>query len=154
MSQQDPTSTHDQSNQLFFSEGKCVTEIMYTERLQQVELEENLRSTNGKFTSHNLKNKNVEIEDLNDVEGRRIINVKHVGEQMFCWSCKSTLSLMDINEEKRYGVASIFDIPCRMCNKITSVTTDKQHKVDGQSSHFDCNTEIVIGKNSNNLKIM
>ena len=78
------------------------------------------------------------------VEGRRIIHVKTVGEQMYCRKCKSILSLTDITEEERIVLASIFDARCRLCGIVTGVNSDKQHKVTNQSLHFDTNAKVAF----------
>lgn len=149
MSQEEPP---DKAIQKFFWKGKRVTEKAFKKRQQQVELAKKLKSVHGRYASINLKDDdatNLKGDDAKKtdfiVEGRRIINMKHVAHNMFCLSCKAVLSFIDIKEEKRVGVASLFSIQCRVCQKITVVTTDKQHKVDGQLSHFDCNTELVLG---------
>ena len=67
---------------------------------------------------------------------------------MFCNQCKSILSLLDIKDEKQCGLAFVYMVECRHCQKITRVSTDKQHKVSSQNQHFDMNTKAVLGKQS------
>ncbi|XP_074111471.1 uncharacterized protein LOC141535446 [Cotesia typhae] len=64
---------------------------------------------------------------------------------MFCIHCEFLLSLTDLVSEKRIGVASIMSIKCRTGHKITGVSTDKQHTVSNGNSHYDSNTQLVIG---------
>ena len=114
-----------------------------------------MRNNCGKFKSPNLKSTSTNNKDVKNneslnasssVEGRRIIHVKTVGEQMYCRKCKSILSLTDITKEKRIGLASIFYVRCRLYEILTGVNSDKQHKVTNQSLHFDSNTKVVLGE--------
>lgn len=75
-------------------------------------------------------------KDSIPLEGRQIIHKETFAEQMFCRNCKSILFLTDVTEEKRNGLASIYYIACRQCHvpAITSVWTDKQHKVSDKKA--------------------
>ena len=47
-------------------------------------------------------------EEKVKVEGRRIVHIATLANELFCRQCKRVLSLCDIVDEKRYGIASIF----------------------------------------------
>ncbi|OXU17178.1 hypothetical protein TSAR_012609 [Trichomalopsis sarcophagae] len=79
------------------------------------------------------------------IEGRRIVHLQTLGEQLICNKCKSILSLTDTVEEKNVGLASIFYVRCRECKITSSVCSDKYHKTADQNIHFDTNTKAVIG---------
>ncbi|KAH0552541.1 hypothetical protein KQX54_012096 [Cotesia glomerata] len=89
---------------------------------------------------------NINTDDnLDNDYGRRIIDLKTLGKNMFCSHCEFLLSLTDLVSENRIGVASILYIKCRMYKKITGVSTDKQHSVSNSNSNYDSNTQPVIG---------
>lgn len=79
------------------------------------------------------------------VDGRRIVYIETLGEQLICFKCNCILSLTDTVEEKNVGLASIFYVRCRECKMISSACTDKQHITEDQNIHFDTNTKGVIG---------
>lgn len=150
------------SSERYFWRGKRVTEKVYNHRLQQQQLGKSIRSIYGtKNGVDNLKNDtNIKFVGIQkrpirhsalkeqatcDVEGRRIVHIKTLGEQMICKTCTSILSLSDITDEKQRGLASIFYVKCRGCNISTEVHTDKRHAVSNQKIHFDTNTKAVIG---------
>ncbi|KAJ8670908.1 hypothetical protein QAD02_002167 [Eretmocerus hayati] len=83
--------------------------------------------------------------DTGVMEGRRIVHMKFLGQQMFCYACKSILSLTDVMDEVRSGLASIILIKCRCCGRATRVQTDKEHKALSGRYHFDCNTKVALG---------
>ncbi|XP_011883725.1 PREDICTED: uncharacterized protein LOC105570884, partial [Vollenhovia emeryi] len=146
----------------FFWRGKRVTEKVYKRRCLDQKLAKNLRNIYGtKRGTYNLKKDKVENDgNCEVVEGRRIVHVKTLGDQMFCRKCKSILSLQDIISEKRHGLASVFDIKCRNCKVISKVETDKKHVVckdtkhdasdqncsckSKQCLHYDTNTKGVV----------
>ena len=117
----------------FYWKGKKVSEKVYNQRRKQQELGKNVRSIYGtKKVTANLKqtvdpNEDTEIEKCT-VEGRRIVHIDTLAQQMFCEKCKSKLHFTDVEGEKQYGLASIFYIRCEKCKVLCSVATDKQHR--------------------------
>ncbi|XP_043474455.1 uncharacterized protein LOC122506382 [Leptopilina heterotoma] len=145
--------TGERSNKFFFN-GKRVREKVFRNKCRLKEEGKKLQSMpvtkrNEKVVS-NLKEKG-NISKIFEVEGRRIVHIKTLGEQMICEKCNAVLSLLDINDEKRSGLASTFYIKCRLCEVLNCVSTDKQHKVVNQKNHFDTNTKAVIGTLNNGM---
>ncbi|KAH0553362.1 hypothetical protein KQX54_002139 [Cotesia glomerata] len=123
---------------------------MYKKNLKEIAVAKKLNEKHGKLTSPNpttnVEEMNINTDDnLGNDYGRRIIYLKTLGKNMFCSHCKFLLSSTDLESEKPIGVASILYIKCRMCQKITGVSTDKQHTVSNSNSHYDSNTQLVIG---------
>lgn len=86
----------------------------------------------------NISNKSI-------VEGRRIVHMNTLANEMICKKCMSKLHFLDIEEEKQHGLASIFYIRCEKCKTLCTVATDKQHITNSNEKHFDINTKAVIG---------
>ncbi|XP_071580338.1 uncharacterized protein [Temnothorax nylanderi] len=91
-----------------------------------------------------------EEQDLSNEpgEGRRIVDLKFLGEQLWCTSCKETVSLKNIEQEERRGLGSVLLIRCHKCLLVNPVVTGKQHTPPGKSrrnSRFDVNTKLAIG---------
>ena len=144
---------------IFFWKNKRVSQKVDKKRLQQVEIARKLKSSTGKFESPNLKtNANTSKTDSEKhstdcidggdfvVGGRRIVHIQILADQLFCNSCKPITSLMDIEEEKRFGLGSILYIRCHQCQIMNTVFTDKQHKGPNNRLVFDTNTKAVIGE--------
>lgn len=102
----------------------------------------NIRQNFAQKTVSNLKDVTKSIE----IEGRRIIHVETLANQLFCRKYKSVLSLTKIIKEIRVDLASKFYIECLSCKLINEVCSDKQHDVNNQNKHFDTNTKAVMGK--------
>ena len=88
-----------------------------------------------------------------DLEGTRIIDVKHLAVQLDngCFLCGNGLLLTKCVKETRRGLASVFHIYCINCEEINRVSTSKTHSVaeskDGRSSSaYDLNTKAAAGK--------
>ncbi|XP_043468802.1 uncharacterized protein LOC122502708 [Leptopilina heterotoma] len=133
----------------YYWKGKKVTKKVYENRCRMQNVGKNLRSVYGiKNVEPNLKNdSNCEFVKCESAEGRRIVHLKTLAEQLNCKNCKSVLSLTDIVNEKRFGLASVFNVKCNTCLLSTQVSTDKQHIVSGPNmhKHFDVNTKVVVG---------
>lgn len=124
---------------VFHWKGKRVTEKRYNKYVNHVKLAKKLSDEYGKFMSPN--------PTTNDNDsGRRLVHLKTLGKNMFCIYCKSILSLTDIEFKRRIGLASMLIIKCRRCNKASGVSTDKQHLVSNGNSHYDSNTQLVVGR--------
>ena len=149
--------------QRYYWDGKRVTEKVYKARVTAQNIGKNIRNIYGtKSKSHNLETKalstnkittalrsdkvDANVSPLKDVDGRRIVHLKTLGRGLSCKQCKSVLSLSDIIDEKRSGLASKLFIPCRSCETMNTVDTDKQHTVSNQKLHYDVNTKAAIGK--------
>ena len=80
------------------------------------------------------------------VEGRRIVDIQHVAQQLKCLACKRDIFLRDIVKEVRQGLASVFYVECshQECRYTTMITTGTQH-----GRVFDVNTKLAMGKCSN-----
>ena len=103
-------------------------------------------STNKITTALRSDKVDANVSPFKDVEGRRIAHLKTLGRGLSCKQCKSVLSLSDIIDEKRSGLASKLFIPYRPCKTMNTVGTDKQHTVSNQKLHYEVNTKAAIGK--------
>ncbi|XP_051158052.1 uncharacterized protein LOC127279631 [Leptopilina boulardi] len=133
----------------YYWKGKIVTQKVYENRCRLQIAGKNLRSVYGtKNLRANLTNdSHCELVNYKPAEGRRIVHLKTMAEQLYCKKCKSVLSLTNVVDEKRYGLASVLSVKCDKCLFYTQVSTDKQHVVSGQNKrkHFDVNTKVVVG---------
>lgn len=134
-----------EKQQRFYWKGKLVSAKVYKRRCEQSNIAKKIQKiVKNKCGADNLKNDS-NCKVVNPIEGRRIIHVQTLAEQLICKKCNSILSLTDTFEEKRVGLASIFYVKCRVCRVTSSACTDKQHDTAGQNLHFDTNTKAVIG---------
>ena len=81
-------------------------------------------------------------------EGRRIVELQHLGKQMWCTSCKECLSFEYIENEQRRGLGSILYIRCHQCLLINIINTEKRHASDDSEGNkrFDINSKMALGK--------
>ena len=135
-----------------FWKGKRVSRKVYNKRCQQQAWGAKIREAYcaGANGNPNLEDdSDVSADEASykfvEIEGRRIVHIKTLGEQLICTKCNSVLSLLDIKEERRCGLASTFYIECRQCKWITGACTDKRHVASSGKQHFDTNTKIAIG---------
>ena len=79
----------------------------------------------------NLKINNLKTPNTVEINGRRIVNINVLADNLVCSECKSILSLKNIISEKKNGLLSKFTVKCSntTCNNVTTVCTDKTHKV-------------------------
>lgn len=85
--------------------------------------------------------------ELDYMEGRRIVEFSVLAKQMWCVCCKEALSLENIEQERRRGLASILQVRCHKCLLLNIVNTGKKHfSPDGSMNRFDINSKIVLGK--------
>lgn len=82
-------------------------------------------------------------EDVQWYDGRRIVEIKHLADQLYCCKCRSHLHLSDIVNETRYGLGSVFNIICKndLCCHTNQVSTGKRNS----KGAFDINTKVAIG---------
>ena len=126
--------------------GKRVSKKVYDQRIKLVEIGKNIRKIYGTKSKHNLSVEEKSAENLNDLEGRRIVHLKTLGNEMYCKQCNYPLNFNNIVEETRHGLASIFWIKCASCNSTNKVHTDKQHKSAVTNKPvFDINTKTALG---------
>ncbi|KAK0078466.1 hypothetical protein PV326_009332, partial [Microctonus aethiopoides] len=79
-------------------------------------------------------------------EGRRIVQLKVLAENLYCKDCKNVLSLEDIQNEKQHGLASVFYVKYSDCQTVTGVHTDLQHFCkDTGKYHYYSNTNAAAG---------
>ncbi|XP_066582289.1 uncharacterized protein [Prorops nasuta] len=129
----DIQAENDEKPKRFFWKGKRVTEKVYKKRCLDQQLAKNLRNIYGtKRGTYNLKKEKLEKDENCQavekvLEGRRIVHLQTLGEQLFCKKCKCALSLLNIISEKHYGFASVFDVQCPQSKIVKKVATDKQH---------------------------
>jgi len=133
-----------------FWKGKLVTEKVYKSRMRMVAVGKNLRKVCGSKDPINLTVP--EVKEKNEIlEGRRIIDLKTLANELICKKCGVILSLMNAESEKRKGLASIFTIKCQNCRNNSRVVTDTVHIVTNpkckkkETIHFDVNTRVSIG---------
>lgn len=150
----------------FFWGRKRVTEKIYYNKLRQQSVGKNIktnyeakRSLSVSNLPSNNSNNFIETTEavittrstanskcLNELDGRRIVNIKFLADQLYCNYCRATIKLSDIIGEQKFGMASCFFMKCKACVKTSSVFTDKQHFTEDGKKHFDINTSMVLCK--------
>lgn len=135
--------------------GKIVTKKIYEKRLAQQKSGISRKKAEVTSTESedgvNRENQETHQEDQIDQEstlmdGRRIVDLKTLGEQMWCVSCKQALSLQYIEKETRLGLGSQLSVRCHNCLIINQVSTSKQRvSQDKRSIRFDTNYKAVLG---------
>ncbi|KAK0074947.1 hypothetical protein PV326_012038, partial [Microctonus aethiopoides] len=141
----------------FFWGRKLVTEKVFLHLQKKRELGKavgKLRSagvnnesnqTNKQSTAESIEKKKDEKKHC-IIEGRRIVQLKVLAENLYCKDCKNVLSLKDIQKEKQHGLASVFYVKCSDCQTVTGVHTDSQHFCkDTGKYHYDSNTNAAAG---------
>ena len=92
--------------------------------------------------------------------GFRLIDLSFFIEQLRrgCSTCKSNISLLDIQGETKLGLASIIYIKCAICNSESKLYTSQCHAAKGthddhreQRNIFDINTRCAAGKTTLSL---
>ncbi|XP_066583761.1 uncharacterized protein [Prorops nasuta] len=104
-----------------------------------------LSSTEGKH-GRRIKPSQIKINENNEdkenhCEGRRIIDVNKVAEDLWCNNCNSAISLRDIQVEKQYSIASKWLVKCQSCLNMVQVETSRNAK----NFYFDSNLKLAIG---------
>jgi hypothetical protein len=77
------------------------------------------------------------------IEGRRIVDIAYLAQQMVCITCQTLLHLTDIASELQMGLASILSIICPICQHLNRVSTGQRH--GGPNGPFDINTKAALG---------
>ena len=81
----------------------------------------------------------------------RLIDLRFLIEQLRrgCCTCKSNISLLDIQRETKRGLASIPYIKCALCN-----SESKLYTFNGERKNiFDINTRCAAGKTTLSLSV-
>ena len=88
------------------------------------------------------------IPKSSSIEGRRIVDIEYMAAQMICEKCSGRLHLMDIVQEQRYGLASLFTVVCpHPCSHPNKVATSRRKEEEGDRSRpFVVNCKSVIGE--------
>lgn len=71
-------------------------------------------------------------------EGRRIVDLKELARQMNCKRCSRLLGLNQIEEETKFGLASVMCVVCE-CGARNAVFTDKLMEMNGEKYSFAIN---------------
>ncbi|OWF51678.1 hypothetical protein KP79_PYT06561 [Mizuhopecten yessoensis] len=73
-------------------------------------------------------------------EGRRVVELEVLAEQLFCNRCNTPLHLKDIVGEMRNGLGSLLEVVCRICSGMKLVSTGKRNEKGG----FDINSKVAL----------
>ena len=74
-------------------------------------------------------------------QGRRIVELEKMAQDMFCDMCAAWLHLKDTVRETHYGLGSILFIKCTACGAVKRLALGKQNDDGG----FDIKRKIVVG---------
>jgi len=66
---------------------------------------------------------------------------------MRCRDCNKLLSLEYLEEEKRFGLASILIVKCHTCLLLNEVPLSKKRKTEEGEFLWDVNMKAALGKN-------
>ncbi|KAK0071986.1 hypothetical protein PV326_000579, partial [Microctonus aethiopoides] len=145
------TNNDCEKKKVFYWRGKKVTERKYLNMKKKSEWGKHIRDNYGiRRLQEQIPKPNQESErpspSICKVEGRRIVNLKVITENSFCKHCKEPLRIADIENDTKYGLASIFNVKCSKCHTITEVPSDSQHQDKStKKMRFDTNTKAVAG---------
>ena len=84
--------------------------------------------------------------------GRRVVDVALLSRSLAACAnpcCDEPLQLIDADNERRCGLASVLNIPCRACGYENKVETDKRHRPTGQQrgpAPFTVNEKAALGE--------
>ncbi|XP_024882270.1 uncharacterized protein LOC112461303 [Temnothorax curvispinosus] len=129
--------------------GKLVTKAVYEKRLAQRKAGQMRRKVSSKPEEGDpVTNETVDDmeQQTNVIDGRRIVDLNVLGQQLWCCSCGEVLSLQNIQSEGRRGLASLFLVLCHKCQVVNEVCTNTQRRtVDKRRVHFDINSQAALG---------
>ncbi|VDI61438.1 Hypothetical predicted protein [Mytilus galloprovincialis] len=74
-------------------------------------------------------------------EGRRVIELFELAQNLMCQLCNCPLNLIDTVSERKYGLGSVLTIPCGSCTACNSVETGKRNS----NGAFVVNSKAAIG---------
>lgn len=128
--------------------GKIVSKKVYEKRL----LQQNIGKKRKKVIIdepqqvHKNSIEEDDEEEISSLDGRRIVDLKFLGQQMWCVSCKEALSFEYIENEYRRGLGSHLAIRCHKCLIINEILTcTMRPSSDKRNTRFDINYKAVIG---------
>lgn len=82
------------------------------------------------------------------IEGRRIVELQQMANDLWCATCMQPLSLRFIENELRISLATILTIRCHNCLATFEVNTCKKNFHDESGySKYDINVKASLGKN-------
>lgn len=102
-------------------------------------------------TSANLDDidvlENVCVQSVDGIqwnEGRRVVELKHLADQLVCVHCNNRLHLSNIESDKLYRLGSLLYIKCdsATCGFTNTVSTGKRNS----KGAFDINSKVTLGK--------
>ena len=124
--------------------GKIVTESVYKQRLAQQKNGQARQISTEPGETDVTRTENV--EENNVFDGRRIVDLNILGQQLWCTCCAEALSLQHVESEVRRGLASQLLIRCHKCLILNTVCTGKQQSTtDKRRGHFDINSKAALG---------
>lgn len=106
------------------------------------------KSIEDPVTSEDIK------KGVERLDGRRIVDLNFLGQQLWCTSCKDALSLNNIETERRKRLASILLIRCHKYLLINEILTGKQQSsLDKRSLRSVINYNYGLRRRTNQLNI-
>ncbi|CAG2246182.1 unnamed protein product [Mytilus edulis] len=81
-------------------------------------------------------------ENISWNEGRRVVELEVLAEQLFCNKCNTPLHLKDIVGEMRYGLGSLLEVVCQICSGMKLISTGKRN----EKGAFDINSKVALGE--------
>ncbi|XP_071138502.1 uncharacterized protein [Mytilus edulis] len=79
-------------------------------------------------------------ENISWNEGRRVVELEVLAEQLFCNKCNTPLHLKDIVGEMRYGLGSLLEVVCQICSGMKLISTGKRN----EKGAFDINSKVAL----------
>ena len=134
----------------FLKEGEISSRIKCSEHLKELD-----RKVGETEVDHTDANPGTDYKDICWQDGRRIVELKTLAEQLSaCDGCDSPLNLMNIEQERLHRFGSYLSIRCTTCNLLNTVVTNKMHPGRKEPTIFDINTKAAIDKYTNNSRIL
>ncbi|GAB1867736.1 Mutator-like transposase domain-containing protein [Camponotus japonicus] len=128
--------------------GKIVSKKVYEKRLLQQNIGKKRKKViiDEPLQVHKNSIEEDDEEEISSLDGRRIVDLKFLGQQMWCVSCKEALSFEYIENEYRRGLGSHLAIRCHKCLIINEILTcTMRPSSDKRNTRFDINYKAVIG---------
>lgn len=119
--------------------GAFISQKQLKKKLIQVE--------NGKKQKHKVIVEEEESELSGKIEGSRIIDIEVMRCNMQCRDCNKPLCLNYLEQEERFGLASVLMIRCHRCLLLHEIPLSKKCKIDEGVLAWDVNMKATLGKN-------
>ncbi|XP_021350881.1 uncharacterized protein LOC110448777 [Mizuhopecten yessoensis] len=106
-------------------------------------------SHDSSIKSHSVQDRDIHVSENVEIgptkpwfQGRRVVELAVLSENMNCAKCNSWLRFVDIVDEVIYGMASYLYIPCpnSACQHVNLVPTGKRNSNKG----FDVNSKVYL----------